>query len=64
VHKFRREQLSGFWYNMAKIREQDTVQHWGDNGRSPKLTTSDNIAIGQWIRRDNEITAKEIVQKL
>jgi transposase len=51
-------------YNIAKIRKEGTVEHRGGNGRPRKTTADDNIAIGQWIRRNNEITAKEIVEKL
>ena len=52
------------WYNLTKIRKECSVEHRRGNGRPRKITAKDSIAIGQWIRRNNEITAKEIVEKL
>ena len=40
------------------------MEHRRGNGRPRKITPTASIAIGQWIRRNNEITAKEIVEKL
>ena len=51
-------------YNLSKIRKQCSVKHRRGNGRPRKITAKDSIAIGQWIRRNNEITTKEIVEKL
>ncbi len=44
-------------YNMAKLQVQGTVDHRGGNGRHRKITPDDSVAVGQWIRRNNEITA-------
>jgi transposase len=51
-------------YNLAKIKDDGGVEHRRGNGRPRKIKLEDNRAIGQWIRRNNEITAKEIVEKL
>ena len=51
-------------YNSTKIRKECSVEHRRGNDRPRKITVKDRIAIGQWIRRNNEITAKEIVEKL
>jgi transposase len=51
-------------YNLAKIRKEGSVEHRRGNGRPRKITVKNSIAIGQWIRRNNEITAEEIVEKL
>ncbi|CAF4983797.1 unnamed protein product, partial [Rotaria sp. Silwood1] len=51
-------------YNLAKIRKEGSVEHRRGNGRPRKITVKDSIAIGPWIRRNNEITAEEIVEKL
>ena len=51
-------------YNIAKIRERGSVEHRGGNGRPSKITPSDSKVIGQWIRRNSEITTGEIVAKL
>ena len=51
-------------YNLTKIRKECSMEHRRGNGRRRKIIATDSIAIGQWIRRNNEITAKEIVEKL
>jgi transposase len=51
-------------YNIAKIGEQDSVEHRSGNGRPRKMTPESRIVIGQWIRKNNEITTKEIVENL
>ncbi len=51
-------------YNLAKIRKEGSVEHRRGNGRLRKITAEHNIAIGQWIRRNNEINSKEIAEKL
>ena len=51
-------------HNLAKIRKEGGVEHHRSNGRPQKIAADDNIAIGQSIRRNNEITVNEIVEKL
>jgi transposase len=51
-------------YNIAKIKQQGTVDDRIRTGRPRKVSSADNKALGQWIRRNNEITAKEMAQKL
>ena len=51
-------------YNIAKIKEQGTIEDRPGSGRPRKFTANDNIALGQWIRRNNETTSKEMAQKL
>ena len=51
-------------YNLTKIQKECSVEHRRGNARPRKITAKDSIAIGQWIRRNNEITVKEIVEKL
>ena len=51
-------------YNIAKIRDEGSVEHRGGNGRPRKITASNSIVIGQWLRRNNELTSKEIAKKL
>ena len=52
------------YYNIAKIKEQDSVGRRRGGGRPRKISEESNIAIGQWVRRNNEITAQEIAEKL
>jgi len=40
------------------------VEHRSGNGRPHKITPESSITIGQWTQRNNEITTKEIVEKL
>jgi transposase len=51
-------------YNIARFGEQDSVEHGSGNGRPYQITPESSIVIGQWIRRNNEVTTKEIVEKL
>ena len=51
-------------YDIKKIKEQGTIEDRPRTGRPRKIGASDNIALGQWIRRDNETTSKELAQKL
>ena len=47
-------------YNIAKIKEQGSIEDRPRSGRPRKITVNDNIALGQWIRRNNETTSKEL----
>jgi len=49
---------------MAKLQVQGTVDHRGGNGRHRKINPDDSVAVGQWIRRNKEITAEELAAKL
>ena len=51
-------------YNIGKIKGQGTIEDRPRSGRPRKITSNDHIALGQWIRRNNEITSKELAQKL
>jgi transposase len=51
-------------YNIIKIKEQGKIEDRPRSGRPRKITANDNIVLGQWIRRNNETTSKELAQKL
>ena len=51
-------------YDIGKIRGQGTIEDRPYSGQPRKITSNDHIALGQWIRRNNEITSKELAQKL
>ena len=51
-------------YNITKIKQQGTIEDRPSKGRPRMVTTSDSIALGQWIRRNNKATSKELTQKL
>ncbi|CAF4779595.1 unnamed protein product, partial [Rotaria socialis] len=46
-------------HNIVKIKNQGIIED-----RSRKITANDDKALGQWIRRNNETTSQELVQKL
>lgn len=50
--------------NLAKRKKQGSVERHRGSGRPSKLVAEDNVAIGQWIRRNEDITAKELTSKL
>ena len=56
--------LSTIKYNLKKFKETKSLQHRGGNGRPRGIPAIDNVAISQYIRRNNEITLKEIQEKL
>ena len=47
-----------------KLRETKSLKHRGGNGCPCVVSNADSTAIAQYIRRDNEITLKEIKEKL
>jgi transposase len=49
---------------MGKMQKQSTAQHRDSNDRPRTITADENIVIEQWIERNNEFTANEIVEKL
>ena len=51
-------------YNITKIKQQGTTANRPRKGRPRKITASDSTALGQWIRRNNETTSKELAPKL
>ena len=51
-------------YNVVKIRRQGNVEHRDGNGRPRKILPNINPSIGQWIRKNKEITVKKILQTL
>ncbi|CAF1597360.1 unnamed protein product [Didymodactylos carnosus] len=51
-------------YNIVKIKEQGETGDRPRSDRPLRLTMSDSKTIGQWIRRQKDITAREIAEKL
>ena len=72
--KTNRSAILHFWQNgerspaaisrMTKIKQQGTIEDRPRQGRPRKISGTDNIALGQWIRRDNESTSKQLAHKL
>jgi len=51
-------------YNLAKLQKLRTVEHRRGNGRPRKIGSSDHLAIGQWLRREKNLSAKKIQQRI
>ena len=47
-------------YNIMKIKQQVTIEDRARKGLPRKITVSDDIALDQCIRRNNEATSKEL----
>ena len=60
VSRITKTPLRSVKYNITKIKKHGTIK---DRPRT-KITASDDIVLGQWTRRNNEATSKELVQKL
>jgi transposase len=56
--------LSTVIYNIKKLRQQESLVHRGKNGRHSRITAEATRAIGQYIRSNCEVTARQIVIKL
>lgn len=49
---------------MKKLRTQGSLQHRAGNGRRRKIGAKASRALGQFIRRNNEVTLDELAEKL
>jgi len=56
--------LRTIYYNINKLKRTNSLKHRGGNGRPHVLSGIEKNATGQYIRRNNEITVKEIKEKL
>ena len=51
-------------YNIRNIKQQGIIEDRPHKGRPRTITANNSTALGQWIRRNNEATLKELAQKL
>ncbi|CAF4570314.1 unnamed protein product [Rotaria sp. Silwood2] len=51
-------------YNINKIKKQGSVEDRPRSGQPLKINSGDSKTLGQWIRRNNETTTKELAGKL
>ena len=56
--------ISTVKYNIAKIKEQGTIEDRPRSDRPCKLGKDENIVLGQWLRRNSETTTNELAKKL
>jgi transposase len=64
IHRETKIPLRTIYYNINKLKQTNSLKHRGGNGRPRVLSEIEKIAIGQYIRRNNEITINEIKEKL
>jgi transposase len=64
IHRETNIPLRTIYYNINKLKKTNSLKHRGGNGRPIVLCPIEKKAIGQYIRRNNEITVKEIKEKL
>lgn len=64
IHRETRTPLRTIYYNIDKLKQTNSLKHRGGNGRPRVLSQIEKKAIGQFIRRNNEITLDEIREKL
>ena len=64
IHRETNIPRSTIYYNINKLKQANSLKHRGGNGRPRVLSGIEKKAIGQYIRRNNEITLNEIKEKL
>ena len=64
IHRITKLSLSTIKYNTRKLRETGSLCHRHGNGRRCRITSGASQAIGQYIKQNKEITAREISTKL
>jgi transposase len=64
IHRETSIPLRTIYYNIDKLKQANSLKHRGGNGRPRVLNKIEKKAIGQFIRRNNEITLSEIRENL
>ncbi|CAF1018349.1 unnamed protein product [Rotaria sordida] len=64
IHRETNIPLRTIYYNINKLKQTNSLKHRDGNSRQHVLNGREKKAIGQYIRRNNEITIKEIKEKL
>ena len=64
IHRETNIPLRTIYYNINKLKQTNSLKHRGGNGRPCVLGDKEKRSIGQYIRRNNEITVNEIKEKL
>lgn len=64
VHRDTKIPLSTISYQLKKLRTQGSLQHRAGNGRRRMIGAKSSRALGQFIRRNNEVTLDELAEKL
>ncbi|CAF1476176.1 unnamed protein product [Rotaria sordida] len=64
IHRDTKIPLSTISYQLKKLRTQGSLQHQAGNDQRCKIGAKCSRALGQFIRRNNEVTLYELVEKL
>ena len=64
IHRKTNIPLRTIYYNINKLKQTNSLKHRGENGRPSVLGGTIKKAIGQCIRRNNEIMLNEIKENL
>ncbi|CAF4508435.1 unnamed protein product, partial [Rotaria sp. Silwood2] len=64
IHGDTKIPLSTIIYQLKKLRTQGSLQHRAGNGRRRKIGAKASRALGQFIRRNNEVKLDELADKL
>src|SRR5579863_551372 len=64
IHRKTNIPLRTIYHNINKLKQTNSLNHRGENGRPSVLGGTIKKAIGQCIRRNNEIMLNEIKENL
>lgn len=64
IHARTNIPLSTIYDNIKKLKNNQTVDHAGGNGRPKKITGGASKALGQYIRRNSSISTRTLTKKL
>ncbi len=64
VHRETNIPLRTIYYNINKLKQTNSLKHRGENGRPSVLGGTIKQAIGQYIRRNNELMLNAIKENL
>jgi transposase len=64
IHRKTNIPRSTIYYNINKLKQTNSLKHQGGNGRTRVPSGIEKKAIGQYMRRNNEITLNEIKENL
>ena len=64
IHRDTKLPLSTISYQLKKLRTQRSLEYRAGNVRKRKIGAKHSRALGQFIRRNNELTLDELAEKL
>jgi len=64
IHRYTKLPLSTISYQLKKLRTQGSLEYRPGNGRKRMIDAKCSRALGQYVRRNNEVTLNELAEKL